>query len=137
MKNQSKAGAASLLNALRNSAKQSPKLIGPDAARRTRDYVLSRRDADGGFRGRAESSDLYYTMFALLCLDALDANDDGTVDVADPIFGLAHLFSSGPPPPAPHASNRPWRPIGERHGRERMSDPLPPVGSRAGSALHE
>ena len=63
----------SLLNALRRSAKRSLQLIGPSAADHCRAFVESRRTADGGFRGRSDEADLYYTCFALLCLDGLDA----------------------------------------------------------------
>tara|TARA_B100000809_G_scaffold123515_1_gene121633 strand:+ start:705 stop:959 length:255 start_codon:yes stop_codon:yes gene_type:complete len=35
------------------------------------------------------------------CFDAADANDDGRLDIADPIFGLDFLFRGGAPPPAP------------------------------------
>jgi hypothetical protein len=36
------------------------------------------------------------------CVSACDYNDDGLVNVADPIFGLSTLFSGGIPPAAPH-----------------------------------
>ena len=62
-----------LLNALRRSARRSLRLIGPSAADSCRAFVESRRTTDGGFRGRSDEADLYYTCFALLCLDALDA----------------------------------------------------------------
>ena len=39
-----------------------------------------------------------------LCLDARDTNDDGAVDIADPVFLLSHLFSGGPEPSAPFAA---------------------------------
>ena len=41
-----------------------------------RDFVLASRTPDGAFRGRGESSDLYYTVFALDLLAALDADVD-------------------------------------------------------------
>ncbi len=63
----------SLLNALRRSAKRSLRLIGPSASDRCRAFVESRRTAGGGYRGRSDDADLYYTCFALLCLDAFDA----------------------------------------------------------------
>ena len=37
----------------------------------------------------------------LSCLDAGDTNDNGSVDVADVVYLLAFLFSSGDPPPPP------------------------------------
>ncbi len=33
-----------------------------------------------------------------LCFDALDSNDDGAVDITDPILTLWYLFANGPPP---------------------------------------
>ncbi len=35
------------------------------------------------------------------CLDALDANDDGSIDISDPVYLLTFLFSGGAEPPAP------------------------------------
>ena len=35
------------------------------------------------------------------CLDAVDANDDGGLDVSDPIFTLHFLFADGAPPAPP------------------------------------
>ena len=37
-----------------------------------------------------------------VCLDAIDANDDGILDISDPIKVLVLLFSLGPPLPAPY-----------------------------------
>ena len=36
-----------------------------------------------------------------LCDDAMDANDDGFITIADPITQLTSLFSGPAPPPAP------------------------------------
>ncbi len=36
------------------------------------------------------------------CLDACDMDDQGSVDIADPIYLLAHLFANGPAPPPPY-----------------------------------
>lgn len=55
-------------------------------------------------------SDIIYTLSYLFigginpfCLDALDMNDSGSVDIADAMFGLSSLFIIGsPPPPAPY-----------------------------------
>lgn len=38
------------------------------------------------------------------CLDALDSNDDGVVDISDPTFLLSFLFLGGTQPPAPGAT---------------------------------
>ncbi len=37
----------------------------------------------------------------IVCLDSLDANDDGGVDISDSAYALNFLFSSGRAPPAP------------------------------------
>ncbi len=47
-------------------------LIDEESAEQIRRFVLNQRNRDGGFRGRGEASDLYYTLFALECLQALD-----------------------------------------------------------------
>lgn len=44
-----------------------------DAAPRMAAFVNSLANPDGGFRGRSRASDLYYTAFALGCLNALGA----------------------------------------------------------------
>ncbi len=36
-------------------------------------YVKNQQNPDGGFKGRSDSSDLYYTMFGIDCLNALDS----------------------------------------------------------------
>jgi hypothetical protein len=36
------------------------------------------------------------------CMDACDTNDDGDVNLADPVYVLAFLFLDGAPPPAPY-----------------------------------
>lgn len=37
------------------------------------------------------------------CLDAVDTNDDGELDISDPVYSLFFLFVPGsPPPPAPY-----------------------------------
>jgi len=59
-----------LRQGLLRAARRSPKLLG-DATERVTAFVRSLACPDGGFRGRAEASDLYYTVFALDALDAL------------------------------------------------------------------
>jgi hypothetical protein len=46
-------------------------LLDPESADCVTDFVLRQMNDDGGFRGRGEASDLYYTMFAIECLNAL------------------------------------------------------------------
>ena len=45
---------------------------------------------------------LFLSAPPLSCRDAADANDDGLMDITDPIFFLNHLFQGGDAPPAPY-----------------------------------
>ncbi|MFN0057394.1 MAG: SGNH/GDSL hydrolase family protein [Planctomycetota bacterium] len=70
--------------------------------------VFKRADcnADGGLNiadAIAALSALFESM-PLMCIDACDSNDDGDFDLADPIYSLTHVFSLGPPPPAPFSA---------------------------------
>lgn len=62
-------------------------------------FIESQRHPDGGFRGRASASDLYYTAFGLSCLIALDRPLPTTPDaschaaVAAPDLDFVHLAS--------------------------------------------
>lgn len=38
-------------------------------------------------------------------MDGQDSNDDGVLDLSDPIYSLIYMFAGGTPPPAPGASN--------------------------------
>lgn len=53
------------------AASSASKRLDDDAIARIADYVMSRLNSDGGFRGKGEQSDLYYTFFALATLAAL------------------------------------------------------------------
>ena len=44
---------------------------------------------------------LFRGTFAPACSDAADSNDDGELDVADPVWLLNDLFSGGPDVPPP------------------------------------
>ncbi len=37
----------------------------------------------------------------ITCLDVADVNDDGVIDISDPIYILLDLYEGGPPPPPP------------------------------------
>jgi geranylgeranyl transferase type-2 subunit beta len=51
-------------------------------------FVMSRQNPDGGFSGREEGSDLYYTGFAVRCLSILGTLDEATARrVADYLRG--------------------------------------------------
>jgi prenyltransferase beta subunit len=50
--------------------------LDPAARRQVADFILRRRNPEGGFRGRSQPSDLYYTVFGLECLAALQLETD-------------------------------------------------------------
>ncbi|MBI4600462.1 MAG: hypothetical protein HY721_00740 [Planctomycetes bacterium] len=66
-----------------------------------------RGDSDGD--GKLNVTDAVWAILAALgrlgrdvaCEDALDASDDGRLDLSDAILVLQHLFSRGPAPPEP------------------------------------
>lgn len=53
-------------------ARLAPRVLG-DACERIVSFVSARQNPDGGFADRAGASDLYYTVFSLECLFALNA----------------------------------------------------------------
>ncbi|HUR44562.1 MAG TPA: prenyltransferase/squalene oxidase repeat-containing protein [Candidatus Saccharimonadales bacterium] len=56
-------------------ARVAPKILG-DATALVRDFLLSQQNPDGGFKDRLGRSDLYYTVFGLNSLIALQAELD-------------------------------------------------------------
>lgn len=62
--------------------------LGPEAFARVGGFVGDRACPDGGFRGRSDASDLYYTSFALL---ALPASGPATRDYLDRFADGAEL----------------------------------------------
>lgn len=46
--------------------------LGAATAERVARFIRSQANPDGGFRGRSDASDLYYTVFGLMSLDALE-----------------------------------------------------------------
>jgi len=63
----------SLADRLLRAAAQSRRFLQKKSRSETARFILSRRAPDGGFRGRDEQSDLYYTVFAVLGLKTLGA----------------------------------------------------------------
>jgi prenyltransferase beta subunit len=63
--------ALSIRTELRQAARLGSKLLG-DSAGLVRAFLLDQQNDDGGFRGRTNQSDLYYTVFGLEGLLALD-----------------------------------------------------------------
>ena len=68
----------SLKHAMRQAAQQAPKLLG-DATSLVRRFVRSQQNPDGGFKNRSGASDLYYTVFGLDALEALQEPCDAAV----------------------------------------------------------
>lgn len=59
-------------NNLLRSAACSRRFLESDSRYKIGRFMLDRQNPDGGFRGRSTESDLYYTVFALASLRALD-----------------------------------------------------------------
>jgi len=65
---------------------------------------------DSNLDGVVDVSDAVGSLLMLFagktatCLDSLDANDDGAVNLSDPLYLLNHLFRQGPAPPPPGLS---------------------------------
>jgi len=62
---------------------------------------------DANFDGAIQISDAQSILgrvllgHSIVCDDSADANDDGNLDISDPVYLLNHMFSSGPAPHAP------------------------------------
>ena len=60
---------------------------------------------DSGHYSLIDGITLLYRMFGLqaagTCADAEDMNDDGTINLVDPLDFFSYLFAGGSPPPAP------------------------------------
>ena len=75
-------GARPMRRELIGAARNAPKLLGESTAL-VRAFVLRKQNADGGFQDRAGRSDLYYTVFGMQSLLALQM----PVDSASPYIG--------------------------------------------------
>ena len=78
-----------LRQAMLQAARRAPALLGPSAPL-VADFLRSQLHDDGGFRGRAETSDLYYTVFGLESLLAL-----GEEFPWDRVSGYLRSFGGG------------------------------------------
>lgn len=62
---------------------------------------------DANLEGVVDIADVTLVLSAIFegvplgCLDAADANDDGSLDISDPVSLLQYLFGGGSPPPPP------------------------------------
>lgn len=66
------APAISARQHLAQNMRRGANCLSTEARRRTADYIRRQLNPDGGFRGRAKVSDLYYTVFGLECALALE-----------------------------------------------------------------
>jgi hypothetical protein len=57
---------------MRNAARAAQKFLSSESKSAIIDFVMGQMNPDGGFRGRTQDSDLYYTLFGLECLEALN-----------------------------------------------------------------
>ena len=62
----------SLPDRLLQAAASSRRFLEGDSHNKISNFILSRQNPDGGFRGRGAESDLYYTLFAVAGLKAID-----------------------------------------------------------------
>src|SRR5437870_9538324 len=65
-------GAMSLRLEMLQVARLAPKLLG-ESSELVRDFLLQQQNSEGGFKGRDGKSDLYYTVFGIDGLLALQA----------------------------------------------------------------
>ena len=83
--------------------------------------TFSRGDANGDFildisDGIHMLGYIFDTTPAPFCLDVLDANDDGRINLTDPLFLMRHIFLGTTPPPPPSL---------DEPGRDPTPDDLP------------
>lgn len=64
----------SLLLEMIQAARRAPGLLGAESSPLVRSFLLAQQNADGGFKDRAGRSDLYYTVFGLEGLAALEVD---------------------------------------------------------------
>ncbi|HVY68486.1 MAG TPA: prenyltransferase/squalene oxidase repeat-containing protein, partial [Verrucomicrobiae bacterium] len=72
-------------------ARLAPRLLGESGAL-VRDFLLRQQNSDGGFRDRAGKSDLYYTVFGLDSLLALETSGIVPATASGKVFARAGEF---------------------------------------------
>ena len=72
-------------------ARLAPKILGADATALVADFLRAQQNPDGGFRDRKGASDLYYTVFGLDALNALQHPFD-----AERLRDYLQTFGEGP-----------------------------------------
>ena len=82
-------------------------------------FILHAGNARSKAKEAAELAEAGDWDGAQACLEAADANNDGALNVTDPVLILNYLFLAGPPPSAP---GPPPGPCGQ--------DPDPPGSAR-------
>ena len=65
-----------ITSAMNDTAKLVKKFLDDESLDLIRNYIISRKNPDGGFKGRDGRSDLYYTLFGLECSEVLDIKID-------------------------------------------------------------
>ncbi len=80
----------SLSNRLLQNAAASRHFLDKNSRMKLTDFIMTRQNPDGGFRGRDEKSDLYYTVFACASLKAL-----GCSIPALKVWSYARSFGAG------------------------------------------
>ncbi len=58
-----------------------------------------------------------------MCLDAVDYDDNGEINITDAVASLSHLFSSGPPPAPPGSEFCGPDPDGDADGLDCLAYP--------------
>ena len=93
-------------NDLRNGFKYDAEFIRAFGRRNLFQYPFIRGDSNGD--GKVDISDVMTTLSYLFldgpdtdCPDALDVDDNGKINITDPIYLLLRLFVGGAPIPAP------------------------------------
>ena len=71
-------------------ARLAPKILGEDAAQLVAKFLRSQQNEDGGFKDRKGTSDLYYTVFGLDALTALQQPTE-----ADRVRAFVETFGAG------------------------------------------
>src|SRR4051812_31389160 len=71
-------------------ARLAPKVLGPEVTELVASFLLAQQNDDGGFKDRKGQSDLYYTVFGLDALTALQKSFD-----AERVRAFAESFGDG------------------------------------------
>ena len=56
---------------IRDLAKRIENVLDTESIAKISTFILSKQNGDGGFQGRSEKSDVYYTLFGVECAEIL------------------------------------------------------------------